>query len=82
LDRPGFQSQHVPTFYPFSNCPEPLQGYPVFCSSDTGRFNREQNGWCVMLTTAFYLKIFKRTRQKLTGKKIVELDEQPALGNM
>jgi len=58
----------VPTFCLFSKYPEPLQSQPVFCSIGTGRFNRGQNGWHVMLTTTFYLKFFKGTKQKLTGR--------------
>jgi hypothetical protein len=53
----------------------------VFCSIGTGRFNRGQNGWGVMLITTIYLKFYKRTRQKLTGrKKFVKLIRQLALG--
>jgi hypothetical protein len=53
MDRPGFESQHVPLFYHFSKYPKPLHDHPVFCPIGTGRFNRGKNGWDVMLTTTF-----------------------------
>jgi hypothetical protein len=53
MDRPGFESQHVPKFYLFSKCPEPHPEHPFFCSIVTGRFNGGQNAWGVMLTTTF-----------------------------
>jgi hypothetical protein len=51
MDRSGFESQHVPSFYLFSKCPKPLH----------------------------FFEVFKRTRQKLTRRKIVKLAKQPAL---
>jgi hypothetical protein len=79
MDRPEFESQHVPLFYLLLKCPEPLQGHPVFCSIGTGRFNRGQNGWRVMMTITFYLMFCKKARQKLTGRNNCKLAEQTAL---
>jgi hypothetical protein len=53
MNRSGFEFQHVPTFYLFSKYPEQLREHPMFSSIGTGRFNRGQIGWGVMLTTTF-----------------------------
>ena len=80
MDRPGFESQHSPTFCLFSKCPEPLPDHAVFSSIGTGRYNRGQNGWDVMLTTNLYIKFSKRRDSNQLTEKIVQLAKQPALG--
>jgi hypothetical protein len=53
MNRSGFESQREPTFYLFSKYSDPLREHPLFCSIGTGRYNRVQIGWGVMLTTTF-----------------------------
>jgi len=69
MDRPGFEFQHVPTFYLFSKYPEPLPDHKVFYFIGTGRFNRGHNGWGVMLTTKFYMKFFQKDETKINWQK-------------
>ena len=54
MDSTGFESQHVPTFYHFSKCPESLVGHTVLSSISSGQFNQSQNGWFLMLWTTLY----------------------------
>ena len=53
-DGTRFESQHVPTYYLFSKCPETLLGHTVYCSIDNGQFNPGKNGSGVMLSTTMY----------------------------
>jgi len=53
-DGTGFESQHVPTNYLFSKCPETLLEHPVYCSIGNGQFNPGQNGSGMMLLTTLY----------------------------